>query len=194
MNFVFIALAVLVLAVASYFILVNSRETAPVPNSGFTGHVVPNERVHFVVHGWNEHQLSKILIDFHSMYKVAGTISRPSGDILRISFEDGIAPTDLAFLVNYIQYPFEFEVDERVVRSLAVVTLGPEFGIPSPDLDGQRAFIFVPANDKEHDLVHLMIEGVETYRISFTDMKWRTLDDARWRPELDELVRYASTQ
>jgi len=143
----------------------------------------PANRTSVSVRGWSGGELHQILSDFrraydlpqHSDWTVTDT---PNGDHL-ITFPSDIQPKLLFFLVNYIQYPKNFDLTQRSIGVLCHTTLTSAFGVPDASLVGKKAMIYVPANDTEYDLVYAKVDSAEVYRIPFTTLIWETTGDAR---------------
>jgi hypothetical protein len=106
-------------------------------------------------------------------------IKQENADRFAITFPKDIQPKILYFLVNYLQYPREFDLKNRSIAVVARVVLTPAFGAPDDVLSGKNAMIYVPANDTDYDLVYVRIEQGQAYKVSFTDLVWQPVDEAR---------------
>ncbi|MEK6280256.1 MAG: hypothetical protein AABN95_07850 [Acidobacteriota bacterium] len=147
-----------------------------------------NDKV-ITVSGWNEVELRQILegfiaenssgwppykVDLHEEYK----------NRFRLSFPEDIHPSLFAFLVNYAMYPIEFETKQRRIIVAGRATLNEAFdGIPEEFL-GQKAILYVPENDEEHDVVYLQTETGMNFANSLGENDWRQVDEARLPFEL----------
>jgi len=175
-----IGLVVLVVAVGFLVLLLRSRG-ATAAASPFTPN--PSNDTVVICKGWDEAELTKILADFARMYGGRLPAAQPfrverQRDQLRIRFPNDIEPTLLSFLVNYLQYPKDFDLPSHHVLVVGIVTLTTAFPIPREDYVGKKARIYVPSNDQEHDEVYVAV-GSEYFRQPFTNMAWRASADSR---------------
>lgn len=189
---------VLLLLAATVFVVSKSllRRRSAAPLSRDESILLGRERICCLSQGWSQPEIDKILADFTALYADDGVklkSSRLTGNVFRIDFPEGIESRHAEFLVNYLDYPADLDLQGRDIRNVAAVVLGPEFGIPS-GLAGCKAVIYVPANDEEYDLVYGRLENGEAFRVSFGDNRWVDTGDARWRPALDEVARLALAQ
>jgi len=185
-----IAIAVLLLFLGLRFFA--RQEATPAQGEGFSDTPLPDDRIRLLASGPSEAELMKILGHFRGLYDVEVDIAPLADGVFRAAFPEGISPKILAFLVNFLVYPDE-ECDLRGHEALVLVRLSlcPECGIPDVRLHGQMAFLYVPDNDSEFDVVHLRLDSGETFRIPFTDMRWHPAGDARWPARLDALAALA---
>jgi hypothetical protein len=152
-----------------------------------------NDKV-VLVEGWNQEQLMSIIEGFmnagvssYPHYEIA--VHWPTNSSARLTFQPDIHPAELAALVNYLHYPIEFNVGGRDLNALGRMTLTGAFdGVP-PELIGQRALLYVPENDKEHDLVSILVDSGSCYSYSFADGYWYETKDARMSPDALRLKR-----
>jgi len=142
----------------------------------------PKNRTSVIVRGWTYDELAKIIAYFLSSYELPDattTVTARSDSTLVIRFPNDIQPEHLFYLVNYIQYPKGFDLTHRSIGVVAHIVLGPVFPVPDASLTGRGAIVYVPANDKDFDLVYAKAETGQAYRISFTDLAWQPVDDPR---------------
>ena len=150
----------------------------------------PNNGIRLSVRGWNRSELDKILLDFSKQYGLppaATKVTTQSDKVLVITFPNDIEPKLLLFLVNYVQYPRDFDLKQRAIAAVAHAALTPAFGLPDSALAGKRAAIYVPANDTDYDLVYVRIEPGSAYRISFTNLIWKAVADPRMPAGVQDL-------
>jgi len=142
-----------------------------------------NNQTSVSVRGWSQSELDKILAYFLGAYELSGKMSvkvtAKSDGVLTIAFPDDIPPTILLFLVNYLKYPKDFDLTQRSIGVLGRVALTSAFDLPDPKLLGQRADIYVPADDDQYDLVYAKTETGAVYKIPFTNLRWKSVDTAR---------------
>lgn len=154
-------------------------------NEKMTNAFVPNpdNRTSVTVHGWRRPELDKILSYLREAYEVSMSsrrlVTERSNDTFVISFPNDIPPKILYFLVNYLQYPKEFDLKNRAIGVVGRIVLSTACGIPDDSLAGKSAEIYVPANDTDYDLVYLRTEDGEAFEISFTDLIWKRAQQAR---------------
>lgn len=136
-----------------------------------------------IVKGWTEKELRQIMAHFEKMYQgqlgaaFSVAISRNSTDV-RLRFPQDIPAVEFCFLVNYIHYPEGFDLKDRSVTVFAKTTLSRDFNVPEESLLGQRAIIYVPANDTDFDVVYVTTGG-RTFENSFASQSWKAVADPR---------------
>jgi len=190
--------AITVLAIAGACILLTvvlarfalSLQKAAAQDTEMTASFVadPNNRNTLSVHGWTRGELDRMLADFRSCYELSDspdwTVEAKSGDTFTIAFPQDIQPKYFLFLVNYLRYPKNFDLANRSIGVLGRVVLTKAFGVPDPALIGKQAEIYVPADDAEYDEVYARVETGAVYRIPFTNMIWKAMDEARGPAEI----------
>lgn len=135
-----------------------------------------------IVRGWNEAAIRKILADFLAAYELQASavkVKAGKNGSTKITFPNNIEPKILYFLINYFQYPKHFDFKHHSISVVGQVVLDQSFGIPDKQLIGKHAEIYVPKNDDEFDMVYAKIDSGEVYQISFTDLIWQRVNDAR---------------
>ena len=143
-----------------------------------------------VVRGWTNEELSGILTDFadlsgsdlgpHFDYEVH---ARDNGSI-RITFPHDVPALQFSFLINYLQYPKNFDLKGRSVSVVGKAIISPKFKPPSKSLIGQTASFYIPTDDKDFDLVYVRV-GDETFVNSFAALHWKRVADSRIPPDLE---------
>jgi hypothetical protein len=143
----------------------------------------PSNKTTLSIRGWHRAEVDQILEDFYRLYSLPDSsslrIEAKSNDIFVLTFPQDIQPKLFLFLVNYIQYPKNFDLTHRFIGVLGRVVLTPGFGAPDSALVGKLTVIYVPANDTEYDLVYARVESGTTYRIPFTTLSWKMTEDSR---------------
>jgi hypothetical protein len=135
-------------------------------------------RKEILVSGWTTEDLSNILKDFAELN--AGKlgkefdyeVSLPGQGPMRIIFPHDIAPNEFSFLVNYLNYPKDYDLKTRSVSVLGHAALTAAFHLPNKNLIGKNAVFYVPANDQDYDLVYIRVDD-ETYVNSFAGFRWK---------------------
>jgi hypothetical protein len=154
----------------------------------------PDNTTSVSVRGWSRSDLERILTDFREGYelRIAMPVAEEADGALVIRFPDDIEPTKLYFLVNYICYPKDFDMEGRHVVVAGHAVLNKAFGIPDPALAGRRAVIYVPTGDTDYDLVYVRPESGKAYRVSFTNLIWKAAAEARQPSGIGDLQRRPS--
>jgi hypothetical protein len=159
-----------------------------------------NDKVVFV-QGWVEDDLKKILESFKGTYERDGyaayrfQVTRLADDRFRLTFPEDIHPQLLIFLVNYIHYPFGFDLANRVMAVVGQSALDLENGFEGLDPGfGDRAILYVPKDDKDYDVLYMQTEKGISLATSFTDMIWKKVDDPRLSPGVMALVEESAKE
>jgi len=138
-----------------------------------------NDKV-IIVYGWNEDELLTILDGFAAEDRPGAPVYRiemrqQREDCYRLTFPEDIHPFLFTTLVNYLLYPIELGIGDRSISVAGKTTLTRAFeGIPE-SLWGQRAVLYVPEDDQDHDVVYLQTESGLNLAYSF-------LEETGWRP------------
>jgi len=152
-----------------------------------------NDKV-ILVKGWNELEIRKILADFIETYKndnyPSYTIGnhKQSDNVFRLTFPQDIHPLLFTFLVNYLAYPFDFDLKNRSITVGGKTTLDSAFEGIEPSLAGNKAILYIPENDEDHDVVYMQTESGINLANSFSELKWRRVKDARLPSEVKNLI------
>jgi len=161
-----------------------SKPENPNPNAGppsFTPDLNNNKMI--MVSGWEEDELGRIVDDFRE----ESTIDPPMEIEIQKRFESefvltfpgDIAPWDFAALVNYLNYPIDFDSAGRALVVAGRTTLNTDFtGIPE-SFEGKKAIIYVPENDDDHTVVYMHTETGDNFARSFNEMVWQSVDEPR---------------
>jgi hypothetical protein len=152
-----------------------------------------NDKV-ILVKGWNEVEIRKIINDFIEKYKSDGYPAyavephKEEDSIFRLTFPKDIHPRLFTFLVNYIAYPFDLDLKNRTVVIGAKTTLSAEFDGVDSSFVGKRAILYIPQDDQDHDVVYMQTESGINLANSFTEIKWKRVNDARLSSEVRNLI------
>jgi len=181
---VFVALSVMLLAKPAKF---------ENPEAGFPSFMpdLNNDKA-IIVSGWKENELGKIVDDFRGQDSVdlpmEIEIQERSENQFVLTFPADITPWDLAALVNYLNYPFDFDLTDRTIIVAARTTLDSAFqGIPE-SLYGERAIIYVPEDDDDYAVVYMQTETGETFAESMNEMVWQRVDAPRLSAVITALI------
>ena len=67
---------------------------------------------------------------------------------------------------------------------VGTATLSKEFPVPDAALFGKKALFYVPANDRQYDVVYVRVGNDATFENSCGAKNWKRVDDPRLPPEL----------
>ncbi len=150
-----------------------------------------NDKI-ITVAGWNKEELRNILNGFIAENQsgwplVKFEIFNEHDISYQLTFPEDIHPLLFASLVNYLNYPIEFGVANRSIIVAGQTTLDQYFeGIPKK-LFGQKAVLYVPEKDEDHDVVYLQTEAKLSFASSFNEDRWQPVDEARLPFEVKHL-------
>jgi hypothetical protein len=173
-----------------------SRGARARPQPAVSTHFVPdpkNDKV-IVVEGWDDTDLRKVIDDFIDAYNSDGypeyTIEpqKRAEKAFSLTFPKDIHPVLFTFLVNYIGYPFDLGLTGRSIVVGGKTTLTSLFVGIDPSIIGQKAILYLPENDQDHDIVYLRSASGVTFANSFTELVWRRVNDARLAAEVRQLM------
>ena len=153
----------------------------------------PNNDKVIIVRGWDDNELGKVVGDFINTYENDGypayTIEphKQGEKTFRLTFPKDIHPLLFTFLVNYAAYPFDLDLSHRSIVVAGKTTLTSLFEGVDPSLIGQKAILYLPENDQDHDVVYLHTAG-NTFANSFSELAWRRVSDVRLSIEVTRLL------
>ena len=160
--------------------------------SGFTPNPMNDKIV--LVRGWNGIEIQKIINDFIETYKSDGYPAyaiephKEEENLFRLTFPKDIHPTLFTFLINYLAYPFDLDLKNRSVIVGGKTTLSAEFDGVDSSFVGKKAVLYIPKDDQDHDVVYMQTESGISLANSFTEMKWRRVNDARLSSEVGSFL------
>jgi hypothetical protein len=137
-----------------------------------------------VVRGWTNEELSGILTDFADMYEgdlgahFDCEVHARDDASIRITFPHDIHAKQFSFLINYLQYPKNYDLKERSISVVGKAIISSKFKPPIKSLIGQTATFYVPKDDQDFDLVYVRV-GDETFANSFASLRWKKVSDPR---------------
>lgn len=137
-----------------------------------------------LIQGWYEDELRKILDDFveedlsaFAAFRIE--IQKRLENSFALTFPEDIHPAEFESLINYLAYPVDFDLAGRSIIVAGKTTLNSDFdGLPK-SLEGKKAILYLPENDKDYDVVYLQTELGVTLAKSFNEGVWRKVKDAR---------------
>lgn len=127
------------------------------------------------VAGWRQAELQAILEKFGTMYDVGpAQITRLDGGIYDIAFRKGLTATNASFLVNYLHYPHDFDLDRRSITAAARYPERAAGGLPGKADYNDMLMIFVPVPDDRYDRVWGVIDNSgRVFEQGFARMEWQ---------------------
>jgi hypothetical protein len=191
--------AIVIIAFVALTYLLRGMQASPEPPAipSFTPNSI-NDKVIFVK-GWDEVEIRQIINDFIEQDKdvlyPAYTIEphQQGEHLYRLTFPQDIHPWLFAFLINYLVYPFDLDLETRVILVVGKATLNSEFEGIDSSLLGQKAILYVPEDDEDYDVVYMQAESGINFARSFNEMKWRKVNEARLSNEVKNLSETSST-
>jgi hypothetical protein len=144
---------------------------------------VPHQK-EVIVSGWTSEELSGILTDFADMnYGPLGhnfdyAICPGDKGSTHVTFPHDIPATQFSFLVNYLQYPKNYDLKARSISVVGKALITSDFHSASKSIVGQNATFYIPSDDREFDLVYVRV-GDETFENSFASRRWKKMTDSR---------------
>ena len=153
----------------------------------------PNNDKLIVVSGWSEQELRKILADFSaedvSSLGCEIEIQKRFENEFRLTFPKDVSALDFAALVNYLNYPIDFDPGDRSIVVAGKTTLTADFeGIPK-SLLGKKAVLYVPENDEEYTTVYLHAEDGNNFANFMQEPAWQRVTEARFGNKAKLLIQ-----
>lgn len=144
----------------------------------------PDNDKAILIQGWNEDELRKILDDFveqdlsvFAAFRIE--IQKRFENSFALTFPEDIHPDEFVSLINYLAYPFRFDLAGRSIIVAGKTTLNSDFdGLPK-SLEGKKALLYLPEDDDDYQVVYLQIESGVTLAKSFNEGTWQQVKDAR---------------
>ena len=157
-------------------------------------HPNPKNDKCIVVHGWNEDELRRIVDDFINENTADNPLKvefhKRFDQEFSLTFPEDLSPFDFAALVNYLNYPIDFELSNHSIVVAGKTSLTSDFqGIPA-QLVGKKAIVYVPEGAQDYTVVHFHSEAGNNFSISLADpsTRWQPIVDARLSSQLRMLV------
>jgi len=143
-----------------------------------------NDKV-VIVTGWNEEELHKIVDDFirqdprESPPRIE--VKKDDERLFHLTFPEDFPPSDVAALINYLHYPFDFDLARHSIAVEGTTTLNSQFVGISTSLVGKKAILYVPKDDRDYTIVYMQIETGDVFAVSLADSQaiWQRVSDAR---------------
>jgi hypothetical protein len=145
-----------------------------------------------LVRGWSDTELRQIIRDFQQVYRdrlpqnFSTNVQAGDGGLLRLTFPSDIAPEFFCWLINYVQYPRDFDLKSRTILVVGRATISSDFLPSEQSLIGKRMMLYIPADDKDYDVVFAQVDG-QSYKYPFSSERWQRVQEPRIPVEVSEL-------
>ena len=106
----------------------------------------------------------------------------------RLNFPEDIHPSLFASLINYLLYPIEIEIPGRSITVAGKTTLNSAFEGIFESLIGEKAVLYVPEADQDHDVVYLQTESGANFANVFSESIWRPVPQTRMPVDVKKLA------
>ena len=132
--------------------------------------LVKNEKM-IVVRNISLDELKKVLAQLCNMYNQEAFNILPKLTVLRdefvVTFPYGISFEYLCYAVNYLYYPFDFNLEtyKPEIKAWSKVEKNQEWN--TSEINGNMAMIYIAKWDEEHDNVYLTTEFNVGYKLPF---------------------------
>lgn len=144
---------------------------------------IPHQKA-IIVKGWSDEELKNILTDFADAYdealgdKFEFEVCSYKHGATRITFPYDIHFAEFSFLINYLNYPKNYDLKTHSISVAGNVILSAGFHPAHKDFIGKHAVFYVPAEDTDYDVVYVRVEN-ETFQIPFTTLHWKKVEEPR---------------
>ena len=146
---------------------------------------MPASRFTVRVSGWKRGELARISRDFAQSYGIpTPTVREVESGIYELHWGDGLNRDLLAFIVYYLHYPRDMDLEGR--RILATLRIDP--GVIEEVPPGRTLLLYVPTDDQDFDRVHAIDDQGSAYIIDFGRVRYVPTDDARCPPQVRALI------
>jgi hypothetical protein len=137
-----------------------------------------------LVRGWSEAEFGKIIGDFQQIYhdrfpqSFSTEVHARDNGILRVTFPSDIAPAFFCWLINYVQYPKDFDLKSRTILVSGRATMSSDFLPSDQTLIGKRIMFYIPTDDRDYDVVFAQVDG-QSYKYPFSSERWQRVQEPR---------------
>ena len=100
-----------------------------------------------------------------------------------IYWADGLVEDHVGFAINYLHYPFDYDLSARHIVAAARVAPGHLLGIPTD----RSAILYVPENETEYDRIYATDDRGDHYVSDLGDGGLRQTSEIRLPHEVDTL-------
>lgn len=146
-----------------------------------------------LVRGSSDTELKRIIDDFRQMYRdrlpqdFSTEVHPTDGGVLRVTFPADIEPRFFCWLVNYVQYPKEFDSPSRNVLVAGRATISSDFLPSDQSLVGKSVTFYIPTDDEDFDVVFAQVDD-QSYEYPFSSERWRRSPEPRLPVGISDLT------
>jgi|WetSurMetagenome_2_1015567.scaffolds.fasta_scaffold789759_1 hypothetical protein len=147
-----------------------------------------------MISGWTECEIREIVAEFT---KEDGDVNLPAFDIelqevgprkFRLTFPKDIHPSRFPELINYVAYPTEMNLVGRSIHVGGKATITEGFKGINRTRWGEKAILYIPADDRTNDEVYLQLKGGASFVYSLRSCVWKKVKHARLSAETRTLL------
>jgi hypothetical protein len=137
-----------------------------------------------LVRGWSGTEFRQIIGDFQQMYRdrlpqnFTTEVHTSDAGVFRVTFPADIVPRFFRWLINYIQYPTDFDLKSRTILVAGKATMSSDFLPSEQSLLGKSIMFYIPAEEEDHAVVFAPVDG-HNYKYPFSSERWRLVQDPR---------------
>lgn len=189
MTWAIVAVAAVILGFVVFRNLMRSRPALP------ASQLLAPGSARIAISGWSETEVGRILNDFAKLYKI------PTGNLalrkveagrLDVSFPAGIASDHFLFLINYLNYPADIDLDGRSLGIAGWVSGAQLLGLDVAGMSNIEAAVYVPDQDTEFDQVAAHLGNGQSYLLGFAAMAWQVIAEPRMPRTVESIRRHAA--
>jgi len=147
-----------------------------------------------LVRGWSGTEFRQILGDFQRMYRdrlppnFTPEVHVRDAGVFRITFPTDIAARFFCWLINYIQYPSDFDLKSRTILVAGSAAMSSDFLPSEQSLLGKSILFYVPANDENNDGVLAPVDSPGSKNPHESE-RWRLVQEPRIPDGASDLER-----
>jgi len=189
MTWVIVAIAAVILGFVVFRNLKRSRPALP------ASQLLAPGSASIAISGWSETEGRRILNDFAKLYTIpAGSLALRKAEAgrLDVSFPAGIASDHFLFLVNYLNYPADIDLDGRSLGIAGWASDARLLGLDVAGMSNIEATVYVPDQDTEFDQVATHLGNGQSYLLGFAAMAWKVIAEPRMPRTLESNRRQAA--
>lgn len=189
MIWLLVAVAIAIFGFVALRSLMNGRPVLPVSR------LLADGSVGIAVSGWSEAEARRILDDFANLYKIPAVslaLRKAEAGLLDVLFPVGIASDHFLFLVNYLNYPADINLDGRSLGIAGWVSDARLLGLDIAGSSITGATVYVPDQDAEFDQVAARLGNGQCYLLGFAGMAWQATAEPRMPRIVGSIRRQAA--
>ena len=147
-----------------------------------------------LVRGWSDTEFRQILGVFQQMYRdrlpenfIAEVHNGDAGSF-RVTFPADIEPRFFCWIINYIQYPKDFDLKSRTILVAGSAAMSSDLLPSEQSLLGKSILFYVPANDENNDGVLAPVDSPGSKNPHESE-RWRLVQEPRIPDGASDLER-----